>query len=88
MDGDSMANKTDQEALSFEQALERLESIVHRLETGDAGLDDSITLYSEGVALRQLCEAKLKAAEARIEKLQIGGDGMPVGSTAFGDDPS
>lgn len=88
MDRDSMATKTDLEALSFEQALERLESIVHRLETGDAGLDDSITLYSEGVTLRQLCEAKLKAAEARIEKLQIGSEGMPVGSTAFGDDPS
>lgn len=83
-----MAKQSSLEDLSFEQALERLEDIVHRLETGEAGLDQSIELYSEGVALRQLCEARLKAAEARIEKLHLGADGTPVASVPFGDDAS
>lgn len=81
-----MATSTDLDALTFEQALERLETIVHQLETGEAGLDQSIALYGEGVALKHLCERKLKAAEARIEKLQIGADGMPAGAVPLDDD--
>jgi exodeoxyribonuclease VII small subunit len=71
------------EALPFEAALARLEEIVHKLETGAASLEDSIALYSEGVALKQLCEARLKNAQVRIEKLQIGPDGKPSASTPF-----
>lgn len=70
-------------SLSFEDALKRLEAIVHRLETGDASLEDSIDLYGQGKALKDHCEAKLKAAEARIEKIQIGGDGKPAGTQPF-----
>lgn len=80
-----MAKQADPSDLSFEAALTRLEEIVHKLETGAASLEDSITLYSEGVALKQQCEAKLKNAQARIEKLQIGPDGKPSGSTPFGE---
>ena len=65
--------------MSFEQALGELESIVGRLEQGDVDLEDSITLYERGQALKNHCEARLKAAEGRLEKLVLGANG-PVGS--------
>ena len=73
----------DLTALSFEDALKRLESIVQRLESGDASLDESITLYTEGDALRGQCERRLKDAQARIEKISLGSDGAPVGTQPF-----
>jgi exodeoxyribonuclease VII small subunit len=69
--------------LSFEDALKRLESIVHTLESGEATLEDSITLYTEGDKLRTQCEARLQAAQARIEKIQLGPDGSPRGTQPF-----
>jgi exodeoxyribonuclease VII small subunit len=69
--------------LSFEAALKRLEEIVRRLESGEASLDESIDLYSEGDRLRQQCEARLQAAQAKIEKIQFGRDGQPSGTTSF-----
>jgi exodeoxyribonuclease VII small subunit len=69
--------------LSFEAALKRLEEIVRRLESGDEPLDESIRLYGEGDALRQQCETRLKAAQAQIEKIQIGRDGQPNGTAPF-----
>jgi exodeoxyribonuclease VII small subunit len=71
------------EELSFEAALKRLEEIVRRLEGGEASLDESIELYGEGDRLRQQCEARLQAAQARIEKIQLGRDGQPSGTTPF-----
>jgi exodeoxyribonuclease VII small subunit len=64
------------EEMSFETALGELEQIVGRLESGQGGLEDSIKIYERGVALRQHCEAKLKNAESRIEKITIGQDGQ------------
>ena len=69
--------------LSFEAALKRLEEIVRKLESGEASLDESITLYGEGDALKQLCEARLQAAQARIEKIQLGRSGEPAGTAPF-----
>lgn len=69
--------------LSFEDALKRLETIVQRLESGDASLDESITLYGEGDRLRAHCEARLAAAQARIEQIQLGPDGQPAGLAPF-----
>ena len=76
----------DPNALSFEDALRQLEEIVARLESGDASLDESITLYSRGDALRAQCEARLKDAQARIEKITLGGDGKPNGTEPFDGD--
>lgn len=70
-------------ALSFEDALKRLEAIVARLESGDASLDESINLYAEGDKLRAQCEARLAAAQARIEKITLGQDGRPAGVQPF-----
>lgn len=69
----------DLNTLSFEDALKRLETIVARLESGDASLDESITLYTQGDALRVQCEARLKDAQARIEKISLGPDGAAKG---------
>lgn len=63
--------------LSFEAALAKLETIVRRLETGEAGLEDSIRLYEEGVALQRICEDKLAHAQARIEEIRLAADGTP-----------
>lgn len=65
--------------MSFEAALSELESIVSRLEQGDVDLEDSITLYERGTALKAHCETKLKGAEARLEKIVLGPDGQPKG---------
>ena len=72
--------------LTFEAALRRLEEIVRRLESGDVPLDEAIDLYGEGDRLKQQCEARLAAAQARIEKIQLGRDGTPSGTVPFGAD--
>ena len=69
--------------LSFEAALKRLEEIVRKLESGEASLDESIDLYSEGDRLKQQCETRLQAAQARIERIQFGRDGSPSGTAPF-----
>lgn len=69
--------------LSFEDALKRLETIVHRLESGEASLDESIALYEEGAKLRGQCEARLKAAQEKIDKIVLGSDGNPTGTRPF-----
>ena len=61
--------------LSFEAALGELEGIVSRLEQGAVDLEDSISLYERGQALKSHCEAKLKSAEGRLEKLVLGANG-------------
>ena len=72
--------------LSFEAALKRLEEIVRKLESGEASLDESIELYAEGDRLKQQCEARLQAAQARIEKIQLGRVGQPAGTAPFDSD--
>jgi exodeoxyribonuclease VII small subunit len=61
--------------LSFEQALQQLEGIVQQLEKGQVPLEESIAFYEKGTALKAHCEAKLRDAEARIEKIVIGPGG-------------
>ena len=73
----------DYTQLSFEAALARLETIVHRLEAGDASLEESIDIYTEGQRLKAHCEAKLAGASARIERIQLGAGGQPTGTTPF-----
>ncbi|MFM9976665.1 MAG: exodeoxyribonuclease VII small subunit [Sphingomonadaceae bacterium] len=73
----------DPATLSFEDALARLEAIVQQLESGSASLDRSIELYVEGDALRAQCTARLKDAQARIEKITLGADGVPDGTRPF-----
>jgi exodeoxyribonuclease VII small subunit len=58
--------------MSFEQAMAELETIVQKLEGGAASLEASIDLYGRGSLLRRHCEAKLKAAQERVEKIVVG----------------
>lgn len=69
--------------LSFEDALKRLEEIVRRLESGEESLENSIGLYQEGDRLRSQCEQRLKSAQAKIDQIQLGGDGAPAGVRPF-----
>ena len=73
-------NNDDVKAMTFEAALAELEGIVARLEGGKAPLAESIAIYERGEALKSHCEALLKAAEARIEKITLARDGRPVGT--------
>jgi exodeoxyribonuclease VII small subunit len=66
--------------MSFEEALKGLEEVVRRLEGGEVPLDESITLYERGEALRKHCQARLDAAQARIEKIVAGADGKAIGT--------
>ena len=66
--------------LSFEQAMAELEQVVGRLERGDVALDESITLYERGAALKKRCEAKLKEAEEKVAAITLDAEGTPTGT--------
>ncbi len=65
----------DIKAMSFEQALAELETIVEGLESGDSKLDDAITSYERGAALKLHCETKLREAQDKVEKIKLAADG-------------
>lgn len=60
---------SDAPPLPFEQALRKLEEIVARLEKGELTLEESLSLYEQGIGLARQCHAKLEEAEGRIEVL-------------------
>jgi exodeoxyribonuclease VII small subunit len=72
------ASPTDISALSFEQALAELERIVAELESGQAPLERSIEMYERGARLKAHCEARLKAAQMKVEKIVVGAGGDAV----------
>lgn len=63
------------EKMSFETALAELETIVKSLESGQTSLENSIAAYERGVALKNHCEARLRDAQSKIEKIVVGADG-------------
>lgn len=69
MDSDKTAK------LSFEAALTKLETIVDSMEQGDVPLADLLGKYEDGTKLLKICEARLKEAELKIEKLRKQKDG-------------
>ena len=72
---------SDITTLSFEEAMRELEATVGKLETGEATLEESIALYERGAALRAHCEARLREAEERVEKIALAANGQPAGTT-------
>ena len=72
----------DVASLNFETALKQLEEIVTKLERGDVPLEESIAIYERGEALKLRCEALLKHAEERVEKIRTA-DGKAVGTEPF-----
>ncbi|WP_066312440.1 exodeoxyribonuclease VII small subunit [Bacillus sp. FJAT-29814] len=61
-----MANE---QTISFETAMSKLEKIVDKLEAGDVPLEEAITYYKEGMELSKLCHDKLKNVEEQITKI-------------------
>lgn len=78
----TMADKPNEDikAMSFEDALAALERIVEDLEKGDVPLEQSITIYERGEALKRHCDQLLKAAEAKVEKIRLSREGKPEGT--------
>lgn len=74
-----MSERPEIATLPFEAAMKELEAIVSRLEKGDVALEESIAFYERGEALKAHCDALLKSAEARIEKITLARDGTPAG---------
>jgi exodeoxyribonuclease VII small subunit len=77
-----MAENTqlDVKKLSFERAIEELESIVKRLEEGKVPLEESVAIYERGEALKRRCEELLRQAEARVDKITTDADGQVAGT--------
>jgi len=61
--------KEEEEKLSFEESLDKLEEIVKKLEVGEIPLDDAIEEFNHAMKLVKICDEKLKNAEEAITKL-------------------
>ena len=70
-------------AMSFEDALRALEEVVRSLESGEVPLDATISLYERGELLRAHCQARLDAAQARIEQVVANAAGQAIGTQPF-----
>ena len=68
--------------LSFEEALAELQTLVKSLEKGDSKLDDAINSYQRGVDLKRHCEAKLRDAQLKVEKIVQGANGAVAAEPA------
>ncbi len=76
----SESDEKSVDSLTFETAMAELERIVDRLERGEVALEDSIAIYERGEALKGRCEALLKAAEERVEKIRLSSSGEATGT--------
>lgn len=79
-----MAKK--KEYKDFESAVSRLEEIVASLESGELSLEDSISLYTEGVEIAGVCNRRLAEAEGQIAKLSKLAEQFKLEKLANGDD--
>ena len=73
----------DVKKLSFERALEELETIVKRLEEGQVPLEESVAIYERGESLKRRCEELLRQAEARVEKITTDANGQVTGTESL-----
>jgi exodeoxyribonuclease VII small subunit len=73
---DNASKEENVPAITFEQAMEKLETIVAKLESGDVPLETAIELFQEGMSLSKLCGQKLEQVERRIEMLVEGDAGL------------
>jgi exodeoxyribonuclease VII small subunit len=71
---------SDVTQLTFERAIEELETIVKRLEEGKVPLEESVAIYERGELLKRRCEDLLRQAEARVEKITLDAAGKPTGT--------
>lgn len=66
------------QSLSFEEALLRLEEIVHQLESGDLSLEEALTIFERGQALASFCTQQLAEASLKVEQLTSDGEIIEV----------
>ena len=74
---------TNDKTLTFESASARLEEIVKMLEKGNLSLDESLSLYEEGVGLVRFCNSALENAERKIKVLTKGENGEMIEKDFF-----
>ena len=72
--------QADVKKLSFERALEELETIVKRLEDGKVPLEESVAIYERGESLKRRCEELLRQADARVDKITTDATGQVSGT--------
>ncbi|WP_017755722.1 exodeoxyribonuclease VII small subunit [Calidifontibacillus oryziterrae] len=60
---------SEEKKLTFEEAMEKLESIVEKLETGDVPLEAAIAYFQEGMSLSKVCHDKLQTVEKQMEQI-------------------
>ena len=53
---------------SFESNLQKLESIVDKLESGEIGLEESVKLYEEGMKIKKICDKNFKILKCKLKK--------------------
>ncbi|MDB5566641.1 exodeoxyribonuclease VII small subunit [Nitrobacteraceae bacterium AZCC 2161] len=73
-------NHADVKKLTFERAIEELETIVKRLEDGKVPLEESVAIYERGEALKRRCDELLRQAEARVDKITTDSNGQVTGT--------
>ena len=66
-----MKKKDITDNLSFEDALNELETITNSFEEGEASLEDSVSLYERGIVLKKYCEKKLEEANKKINEIKL-----------------
>jgi exodeoxyribonuclease VII small subunit len=74
-------DKLKMEDMSFEDAIQELEAIIDKLESGEVPLDETISLYDRGSELKKYCELKLQTAEEKIQRIskrEPGFEGLEV----------
>tara|TARA_B100000902_G_C27277003_1_gene899399 strand:+ start:64 stop:309 length:246 start_codon:yes stop_codon:yes gene_type:complete len=74
-------DKLKMEDMSFEDAIQELEAIIDKLESGEVPLDETIALYDRGSELKKYCELKLQTAEEKIQRIskrEPGFEGLEV----------
>ena len=75
------ATHADVKTLSFERAIEELETIVKRLEDGKVPLEESVAIYERGETLKSRCEELLRQAEAKVDRITTDASGKVTGTT-------
>lgn len=76
----------NEQNLTFERAMTRLEQIVRSLERGDVALEESLQMFQEGTELVRQCQKLLDQAQLQIQKIMTASDGSPV-EEVFQDEP-
>ncbi len=82
-----MSEKQKNKQMKFEDALKRLEEIVDVMEKGELSLDETVSMFEEGIELSQLCQKKLDEAEKKVQILLNAGK-KDEKAVDFGDESS